>query len=432
MATCRCIGACPFDARDGIAAMKVAIVGGGAAGLVTAYLLRGRHELTVFEACNKLGGHVRTLGENVRCERVPPRVLLDAGVIEFDEHHFPSVGRLLDELKVARRAAPGTTALFLADGRHFRSLENIELGSGSWIERVAATARVLPVAPQKRRFERRTQALSAAELHAHSIGDYLEAGTYATWLRMLLMYAYSIPYAQTGNIPAALAVPVLRAFTGTVNWTAIVGGTYAYLRRITEATHARYLLDARIEAVSRAGGGVEIRLQSAETLRFDAVVFATPPDQVLKLLADPTPAETRRFAGWRANHIHTVIHTDASLYARRRAGYFSEFDLFETPDGGAGYNAYLNRLAGLGPDHPVHYFLAYGLDHEIDPDSIVHEQAHHTPLYTVEALRYRVEVIETQGEGHTFHAGAWLGNGLHEGAVTSAVQVSRRLGGQLL
>ncbi|MFZ2648821.1 MAG: FAD-dependent oxidoreductase [Burkholderiaceae bacterium] len=412
--------------------MRVAIVGGGAAGLVTAYLLRGRHELTVFEAGSKLGGHVRTLGGNVRCDAIPPEVLLDAGVIEFDEHHFPRVARLLDELELERRPAPGTTALFLADGRRFRSRENIALGSDSWFERLAATARALRVAPQKWRFERRTQAVSTAELYLHAIGDYLQFGTYATWLRMLLMYAYSIPYAQTEAIPAALAVPVLRAFTGTTNWTAIVGGTYEYLRRITEATEARYMLDTQIEAVSRAAGGVEIRLQSTETLRFDAVVFATPPDALLKLLADPTPAETQRFAGWRANRIHTVIHTDASLYARRGAGYFSEFDLFETSDGGAGYNAYLNRLAGLGPHHPVHYFLAYGLDHEIDPNCIVHEQAHHTPLYTVEALRHRDEVIETQGERHTFHAGAWLGDGLHEGAVTSAVQVSQRLGGRLL
>ena len=93
---------------------------------------------------------------------------------------------------------------------------------------------------------------------------------------------------------------------------------------------------------------------------------------------------------------------------------------------------YLNRLAGLPPDHPSHYFLAYGLDHEIDPACVVHRQLHHTPFYTVEALRHREEVRETQGERQTFHAGAWLGDGLHEGAVASAVAVSERLGGRRL
>jgi len=412
--------------------MRVAIVGGGAAGLVTAYLLSGHHQLTVFEARSMLGGHVRTLHGNVPCESLDPRFCLDAGVVEFDEHHFPTLGRLLDELKVERRPAPGTTALFLADGRRFRSRGNIALGGGGRLERLAATARLLPVALQKRRFERRTEGVSTADLYSRSIGAYLEAGTYATWLRMLLMYAYSVPYRQTGAIPAVLAVPVLRAFTRTAQWTAIRGGSYDYLRRITEAIEARLVLDARIEAVSRPRDAVEIRLQTGETLHFDAVVLAAPPDQVLELLSDPTLAETRRFSSWRANRIQTVIHTDTGLYERRGARYYSEFDLFEGPDGGAGYNAYLNRLAGLPPDHPTHYFLAYGLDREIDPACVVYEQHHHTPLYTVEALRHREEVLETQGELRTFHAGAWLGNGLHEGAVTSAVHVSRRLGGSRL
>jgi predicted NAD/FAD-binding protein len=412
--------------------MRVAIVGGGAAGLVTAYLLSGRHQLTVFEARSTLGGHVRTLQGNVPCESLEPRLFLDAGVVEFDERHFPTLGRLLDELKVQRRPAPGTTALFLGDGRRFRSPGNIALGGGGRFERLAATARLLPVALQRRRFEQRTKDVSTADLYPRSIGAYLEAGTYATWLRMLLMYAYSIPYRETAAVPAALAVPVLRAFTRTAKWTAIRGGTYDYLRRITDAIETRLVLDARIEAVSRPRGGVEIRLQTGEALHFDAVVLAAPPDQVLELLSDPTPAETRRFSSWRANRIHTVIHTDTGLYRRRGACYYSEFDLFEGPDGGAGYNAYLNRLAGLPPDHPTHYFLAYGLDREIDPACVVHEQLHHTPLYTVEALCHREEVLETQGERCTFHAGAWLGDGLHEGAVTSAVQVSERLGGRRL
>ena len=140
--------------------MKVAIVGGGSAGLVTAYLLSGQHRLTVFEARSTLGGHVRTLHGNVPCERLAPRLLLDAGVVEFDEHHFPMLARLLDELKVERRPAPGTTALFLADGRCFRSPGNIALGGGGRFERLAATARLLPVALQKLRFERCTEGVS--------------------------------------------------------------------------------------------------------------------------------------------------------------------------------------------------------------------------------------------------------------------------------
>jgi predicted NAD/FAD-binding protein len=37
--------------------------------------------------------------------------------------------------------------------------------------------------------------------------------------------------------------------------------------------------------------------------------------------------------------------------------------------------------------------------------------------------------LATNGENHTFHVGAWLGDGLQEGAITSALTVSKLLGG---
>ena len=103
--------------------MRVAIVGGGAAGLATAWLLDAAHEVTLFEKEPILGGHVRTLGGNVPCATLPPGVRLDAGVIELDRHNFPAVHAWLSALGVATPdlEGGGSTTLFLADGRHLRT-----------------------------------------------------------------------------------------------------------------------------------------------------------------------------------------------------------------------------------------------------------------------------------------------------------------------
>lgn len=61
-------------------------------------------------------------------------------------------------------------------------------------------------------------------------------------------------------------------------------------------------------------------------------------------------------------------------------------------------------------------------------NKIIHRQQHNTPLYSVAAIRYRNEVVATNGENHTYHAGAYLGEGLHEGAISSAFAVSELLG----
>ena len=103
--------------------------------------------------------------------------------------------------------------------------------------------------------------------------------------------------------------------------------------------------------------------------------------------------------------------------------------MFALPSGGGAYNAHLNRLcgaAGCGRE----YALSFGLEGEIDPETVVHRQRHLTPRYTVEAFQWRDEVVVDNGSHRTWHAGAWLGDGLTEGAITSGQRVAVGLGGR--
>ncbi len=59
--------------------MKIAVIGGGAAGLVTAWLLDGVHEVVLLERASSLGGNIRTLNRNVPTSAT--ELFLDAGVI---------------------------------------------------------------------------------------------------------------------------------------------------------------------------------------------------------------------------------------------------------------------------------------------------------------------------------------------------------------
>jgi uncharacterized protein len=155
------------------------------------------------------------------------------------------------------------------------------------------------------------------------------------------------------------------------------------------------------------------------------VVFATPPDQVLPLLADSRPDEVSRFQAWQPNYVTTILHRDRQLYEPYGIQQGSEFDFFQTK-GGWGYNAYLNQLCGISSNQA--YSLAFNLKDAIAAEKIIHVQQHHTPLYTVDAFRYRNEVIATNGENQTYYVGAYLGDGLHEGAVTSAMKVAAAIG----
>jgi len=41
--------------------MRIGVIGAGAAGLTTAWLLNDHHDVTLFEKQNRLGGHAHTI-----------------------------------------------------------------------------------------------------------------------------------------------------------------------------------------------------------------------------------------------------------------------------------------------------------------------------------------------------------------------------------
>ena len=156
-------------------------------------------------------------------------------------------------------------------------------------------------------------------------------------------------------------MPVLRDYA-LVNWVRIKGGVYSYIEKILERFKGDIQLNVEIAQTFRSADAVKIVLSNGESQEFDKVVFAMPPDQVMRLLSDPTDGETKRFSAWKANYATTVLHSDTSMYDRYSICKLSEFDFFET-DKGWGYNASLNQLCGISS--PRQYSLAFQLQESI-------------------------------------------------------------------
>jgi hypothetical protein len=87
---------------------RVAIVGGGIAGLGAAHALAGRADVTVFEAAPAVGGHVHT----VEVDGTP----VDLGFIVFSQPSYPRFTALLDQLGVRSRATPMAFSVAVDDG----------------------------------------------------------------------------------------------------------------------------------------------------------------------------------------------------------------------------------------------------------------------------------------------------------------------------
>ncbi|MGD1714812.1 FAD-dependent oxidoreductase [Dapis sp. BLCC M172] len=403
--------------------MKIAIIGGGASGLVTAYLLdKQGHQVTLLEKENILGGHIRTLNKNIQPNQSNCDQILESGVLEFPLK-FHNFLNLMKELEVELEPVKIGSALFLQDGRHFLSGETIKKNF-TGIQRLLEYLRLDTLYARSAGFWVTTRFAKMQDFYNHPMSQHLKRQCIRNcWLKLLTMYSYSIPFETIDDFPAELAIPALRDYI-FVGWVRIKGGVYSYIEKILDRFRGKIWLNAEIKEISRTADSANIRMSDGVTQRFDKVVFATPPDQVRQLLSDPTEAEIKRFSLWKANHAKTTIHFDTSMYERYGIQKSSEFDFFQT-ENGWGYNAYLNQLCGISSSEQ--YSLAFNIDRLLAPEKIVHIQEHETPLYNVAAFEYRDEVVITNGENNTYHAGAYLGDGLHEGAITSAIRVAQLL-----
>ncbi|NJM17327.1 MAG: FAD-dependent oxidoreductase [Richelia sp. RM2_1_2] len=404
--------------------MRIAIIGGGASGLVTAYLLdKQGHHVTVFEKQPILGGHIRTLNKNVKPEGCECNEFLEGGVLEFPGN-FHNFLNLMKELEVDLEPVDLASTMFFKNGRHIHSTSSIRKNF-TGIQRLIEFLKLDGLYARSAGFWLKTHFAQIPSVYNRSLSYFLKTQCVRnTWIKLLTMYSYSMHFELIDDFPAELGILSLRDYI-FIDWFRIKGGVYSYIEKILQRFKGEILRNINVAYISRIKDGVKIELSDGATYRFDKVVFATPPDRVLKLLLDPTVAEIRRFRAWENNQIVTLIHADTSMYDRYGIKQPSEFDFFETATGW-GYNAYLNQLCGVSSE--VKYNLAFNLESLIDRDQIIQRLEHDTPLYTVESFRYRDEVVDTNGENHTYHAGAYLADGLHEGAITSAIRVAQLIG----
>ena len=112
-----------FD-NPNISRKKIAVIGAGISGLSSAYYLSKHHDVTLFEAENRLGGHARTKVAGINGDQP-----VDTGFIVFNFATYPYLTRLFNELDVPIKKSDMSFAATIDNGR----LEYAMNGIGSLV-----------------------------------------------------------------------------------------------------------------------------------------------------------------------------------------------------------------------------------------------------------------------------------------------------------
>ena len=416
--------------------MRIAIVGTGISGLVAAHGLHRRHEITVYEAAPRLGGHTNT----VRVEDPDGELSIDTGFIVFNDRNYPNFEALLAELGVASQ--PSHMGFSVADGRGRFEYSGTPWGLFGRPSHLASP-RFWRMLRDWRRFNREAQGLIGMNGTAPSLGTWLEQNNFSRQFidRLIVPQAAAVWSAdpeQMWSFPASFMAEFfdnhgMYSLRDRPQWRTVRGGSQRYVEAISAPWRHRVRLGAPVRRIERGPGGVRIEAEGCASERFDEVVIATHSDHALALLADPSRAEREVLGAIPYQRNEAVLHTDRSLMPRRRPVWSSwNFHLGEPPAPGAAPRGstvtyWMNNLQRLPGSRD--YFVTLNRGGEIEPERVIRRFEYDHPTYTREGVAAQARHAEISGVRRTHFCGAYWGWGFHEDGVVSGLRVVERIAG---
>jgi len=422
--------------EQGVTRPKVAIIGGGAGGIASAYFLEGSCDVDLFESRQKVGGHCDSQLVTYKGEQVT----VDLGAQFFHPATHPIYTTLIEQLGLYDPAnpnndqtleAPGSVCIFPTNSFWPRFISTypyltpfpavdflvyaqyarqVVLGNQSWEMTLEDWIKSLPV----------TQGFKDSVLF-----PWISALIGTTHANAARSSARSI--LQT----FALAFPAnpLQGASTFNSKVGLEGNLQAMLSR-SPSTHVQ--VNAGVSGLSFANGKWTVQTANGSNGPYDAVVMNAPPHTSSGLLS-PLP--------WASDIVgllqryeyfdtHMVIHTDPTYVDSLRnfwTVYNAAVDGIEC-EGSVWLGGIHDKLPGGGT---LDIFKSWDSHRKVQPKNILLQRDFKHPLITPDVIRATRSLQGLQGRNGLYFAGQHTtGMDLQEACVWSAMQVADHLAPQ--
>ncbi len=411
---------------------NIAVIGSGIAGMSAAWLLSQRHDVTLYEKNDRLGGHSNTVMVNTSLGPTP----VDTGFIVYNDLTYPNLVAMFEHLGVPTKRSDMSFGVSLNGGR----MEYSSVGAAAFLcgGRNLMSPRFWSMTWDLLRFYRDAPLeMLRSRDEMISLGDYLKRRGYGDAFKddHLLPQAAAIWSASLADIHHYPACAFVRFFEnhgllklkGRPEWSTVEGGSRAYVEKLTAPYAARARLNTGAVSVRRDAGGVVIRDAQGHTARYDDVVIAAHGDEALAMLEDPSAEERRLLGAFRYVKNRAVLHTDRSLMPRREALWASWNYVGNNPAGGCVVSYWMNKLQRIESREQL--FLTLNPRVMPAPETILYETDYDHPLFDAAAIRAQEQLWSLQGQRNTWFCGAYFGAGFHEDGLQAGLAVAEQLGG---
>lgn len=396
--------------------MRIVIVGGGGAGLVLAWLLSSVADVTLLEAGDRLGGHMRTI--EVPTPRGP--VYAEMGFKFFFKSTYPifcaihkTLGLQTTESKatISVTAAPGKTVVAPPSSlRHFLQwVDRPSLAFGLW-----EYYRLLFHSPEVVAKAGGPSVQQAAEdwgMNPKRIQAFFLPLIAANWGSPLADIADN-PWWEIREVMLGAKEPVIHLPQG-------LGGYVAELRRSMPTVKVE--CNNAVRSIDR--DGVEWRVVTERgPIPADHVIIATEAPTAADLVGsmpDKT-AVAKALSEIHTYHTTIAVHRDPSWMPMSRRDW-SAINVFF-------HHTHPWQTEWSGRELNVEVFRSWVIPGRQLPKIVVATHQFRHVIFRSELLSIQSTIRETNGQGNLWIAGmCTTGADLHESAVRSAIAVVQRL-----
>ncbi len=300
--------------------MRIAIVGSGISGLSCAYLLKSKHEVTLFEAGSKAGGHVNT----VTTKGNSGTFKVDTGFIVFNEANYPNFVHLLDQLGVQSQPT--------RMGFSVRSEKlSLEYSGESLVGLLGHPRNALDPLHWKMirdifRFHKAADSPAIPNETVRQFNARLKFGKrfHDHFLLPLGSALWSCSTQRFADFPMEFVSDflsnhnMLQAFNRPV-WRVIQGGSQTYVDKIIGSLGSSLRLNSPVQKVNRMTDGVSLTFKDGSPQTFDEVILACHADQALTMLEKPSDKERSTLQSFPYEKNIVSLHSDEALLPKRKS-----------------------------------------------------------------------------------------------------------------
>ena len=408
--------------------MRIAIVGSGISGLTSGYLLSRKHDITVYEANDYLGGHTATVNVKIDDVELP----IDTGFIVFNDRTYPNFLRMMEQINV--KIKPTEMSFSVQN-----TIEDLEY-NGKNLNTLFAqrknlcNPRFLLLIREILKFNRLAKKRITGEKNEEirTLNEFLRINRFSdffsnNYILAMASAIWSSSIPEIKNLPLRFFLNFfhnhgLLEVLGRPQWYVIEGGSKSYVPELCKKIQ-NIRLGCSVLSVRRNSDRVDIFTPDGHE-SFDEVIFACHSDQALRILSDATRDERNILGSINYSDSEVILHTDDSFLPKQKRAHASwnyrlDPDLAGKPS--VTYN--MNILQGLDTRKAI--CVTLNQTDKIDPEEILGEFRYSHPIFNEKSVAAQKRCHDISGHNRTYFCGAYWHQGFHEDGVKSALDVCR-------